>query len=232
MRIWPWLSRVSTAERVGEGSSPRYSCLAGFEQGEALRRVDAERLEHFGRQHFAHAALQRQPPVAAAAPRRLAAALGAEVEQAARARRGAARTGSRARRRCRDCRGGTGARDSAARAARQIAGQRLEPREMPLPIDLVQAPSRRLGPALVEEARDALRESRPARPRRRMPGPSSKDRNGCGASSARDRGGDDRGKRRWRVGPTVTGTAPKGSGSIIAIMTGRTTSRRSCAFPG
>ena len=25
MRIWPWLSRVSTAERVGEGSSPRTS---------------------------------------------------------------------------------------------------------------------------------------------------------------------------------------------------------------
>ena len=25
MRIWPWLSRTSTAERVGEGSSPRHS---------------------------------------------------------------------------------------------------------------------------------------------------------------------------------------------------------------
>ena len=25
MRMWPWLSRVSTAERVGEGSSPRSS---------------------------------------------------------------------------------------------------------------------------------------------------------------------------------------------------------------
>src|SRR5678815_4614311 len=25
MRMWPWLSRVNTAERVGEGSSPRSS---------------------------------------------------------------------------------------------------------------------------------------------------------------------------------------------------------------
>ena len=83
MRMWPWLSRVSTAERVGEGSSPRSSCLAGLEQREGLRGVDAERLEHLGREHLAHAALERQPAVGGAAVGRLARALGAEVEQAA-----------------------------------------------------------------------------------------------------------------------------------------------------
>ena len=82
MRMWPWLSRVSTAERVGDGSSPRSSCLAGLEQREALRRVDAERLEHLGRQHFADAALEGQPAVGRAAVWRLARTLGAEVEQA------------------------------------------------------------------------------------------------------------------------------------------------------
>ena len=65
--------------------------LAGLEQGEALRGVDAERLEHFGREHFAHAAFQRQPAVGVAAVGRLPRALGAEVEQPAAAHRGAAR---------------------------------------------------------------------------------------------------------------------------------------------
>ena len=59
--------------------------LAGLDQREGLRGVDAERLEHLGREHLAHAALQRQPPVAEAAVGRLARALGAEVEQPARA---------------------------------------------------------------------------------------------------------------------------------------------------
>ncbi len=76
-------SRTSTDDRVGEGSSPRSSVLAGLEQAERLRRRDAERLQHRGRQHLAHAALERQPAVAAARPRRLPAALGRQVEQAA-----------------------------------------------------------------------------------------------------------------------------------------------------
>ena len=56
--------------------------LAGLEQSEALRRVDAERFEHLGREHLADPALERQPAVGVAAVRRLARTLGAEVEQA------------------------------------------------------------------------------------------------------------------------------------------------------
>ena len=83
MRMWLWLRRTSTEERVGEGSSPRVERLAGLDQREGLRGVDAERLEHLGGEDLAHAALQRQPAVAAARPGRRARALGAEVEQAA-----------------------------------------------------------------------------------------------------------------------------------------------------
>ena len=57
--------------------------LAGLDQAERFRRVDAERLQHLRRQHLAHAALQRQAPVGAARPRRLAAAFGGEIEQTA-----------------------------------------------------------------------------------------------------------------------------------------------------
>ena len=56
--------------------------LAGLEQAERLRRGDAERLQHLGRQHLAHAALQGEPAVAAARPWRLAAALGGQIEEA------------------------------------------------------------------------------------------------------------------------------------------------------
>ena len=73
--------------------------LAGLEQREALRGVDAQRFEHLGRQHLADPALERQPAVGVAAVGRLARALGAEVEQPVRDRRGAARRGSRGRRR-------------------------------------------------------------------------------------------------------------------------------------
>ena len=55
--------------------------FAGLEQSEALRRVDPKRFEHFGRQHFANAAFERQPAIGMAAVRRLARALGAEIEQ-------------------------------------------------------------------------------------------------------------------------------------------------------
>ena len=66
------------------GLVARGQLLAGLEQREALRRIDAERLEHLGRQHFAHPALERQPPVGGAAVGGLARSLGAEVEQPAR----------------------------------------------------------------------------------------------------------------------------------------------------
>ena len=57
--------------------------FAGLDQREAARGRNAERFEHLGRQHFANAALERQPPVAEAAVRRLPRSLGAEVHQPA-----------------------------------------------------------------------------------------------------------------------------------------------------
>src|SRR5581483_489426 len=57
--------------------------LAGLEEAERLRRVDAERLQHLGREDLSNAALQRQATVAVARPRRPPAALRPEVEQAA-----------------------------------------------------------------------------------------------------------------------------------------------------
>ncbi len=47
--------------------------LAGFDQAERLAAIDAERLQHLGRQHLAHAALQREAAVAGAGPGGLAA---------------------------------------------------------------------------------------------------------------------------------------------------------------
>ena len=83
MRMWPWLSRVSTAERVGEGSSPRSSSSPVSNSAKVFEVLTPERFEHLGREHFADAALQRQPAVGVAAVGRLARALGAEVEQPA-----------------------------------------------------------------------------------------------------------------------------------------------------
>ena len=91
--------------------------LAGLDQREGARGVDAQRLEHLGRQHLAHAALERQAAVAGAAPRRRAPIPWCRGPSAGRGRRASARRGSRARRRDRDCSGGTGGRDSAAPAA-------------------------------------------------------------------------------------------------------------------
>ena len=65
-------SRTSTEERVGEGSSPRISSSPVSIREKALRGVDAERLQHLGREDLAHAALQRQPAVAGARPGRAA----------------------------------------------------------------------------------------------------------------------------------------------------------------
>ena len=82
MRIWPWLSRVSTAERVGDGSSPRTSASPVSNKAKLFDVLTPERLEHLGRQHLAHPALERQPAVGVAAVGRLPRPLGAEVEQA------------------------------------------------------------------------------------------------------------------------------------------------------
>ena len=81
MRMWPWLRRVEHRRTRRRGLVAALERLAGLEQGEALRRLDAQRLEHLGREHLAHAALERQPAVAEAAVGRLARTLGAEVEQ-------------------------------------------------------------------------------------------------------------------------------------------------------
>ena len=143
----------------GRGLVAAPSSLAGLEQGEGLRRVDAQRLEHLGRQHLADAALQGQPAVAAAAVGRLAAALGAEVEQAVLDRRAAGRRGSRGRRRCPDCTRGTGGRGSEAPAARSgcRAAARTGRNGAPSLVAQV-AQADPLRPAAVEEARRALRE--------------------------------------------------------------------------
>ncbi len=59
--------------------------LAGLDQGEGAAGRHAQRLQHLGRQHLAHAALERQAAIAEARIGRLARALGPEVEQPIRA---------------------------------------------------------------------------------------------------------------------------------------------------
>ena len=83
MRICEWLSRTSTDGAGRRGLVAAHQLFAGLDEAERLRGVDAERLEHFGGEDLAHAALQRQPAVGGARPGGAAAALGAEVEQAA-----------------------------------------------------------------------------------------------------------------------------------------------------
>ena len=56
--------------------------LAGFDQRQRFRGINAQCFQHAGRKHFAHAALEGQPAVAAARPRRYPAPLGPEIEQA------------------------------------------------------------------------------------------------------------------------------------------------------
>src|SRR6185436_3920560 len=55
--------------------------FAGLDQRERLGGIDAQRLEHRRRHDFAYAALQRQPAIARARPRRLAGPFGAKIEQ-------------------------------------------------------------------------------------------------------------------------------------------------------
>ena len=119
MRIWPWLSRVSTDERVGEGSSPRSSASPVSNSAKLFDVLTPSASSISVAKHLADAALERQAAVGVAAVGRLAGALGAEIEQPVRDRRGAARRGSRGRRRFPDCTRGTDGRDSAAPAARR-----------------------------------------------------------------------------------------------------------------
>ena len=62
---------------------PTGQSLAGLDQRKTAAGVDAQRLQHRRRQYFAHAALQRQPPVTAAGPGGLTAAFGTQVQQTA-----------------------------------------------------------------------------------------------------------------------------------------------------
>src|SRR3982751_1277404 len=73
-------------ENRGAGRGGLVSALERFprfEQCEALRRIDAQGLEHLRREHFANAALQRQPAIRVAAVGSLAGALGPKVKEAA-----------------------------------------------------------------------------------------------------------------------------------------------------
>jgi hypothetical protein len=82
-RMWLCDSRVSTAERVGLGSSPR-TRSSPVSTREKAREVGTPRASSIvGGQDLAHPALQGQPPVAGPRPRRLARALGGQVQQAA-----------------------------------------------------------------------------------------------------------------------------------------------------
>src|SRR5690606_22447733 len=134
--------------------------LTGLDQRKALGCIGAQRFQHFGGEHFAHAALERQPPVATARPGRLARSLGAEIEQPtihginALAKEKAA---SVAKVRII----GTELMPVIAQRQRlrQRAGQGVKPPEMFQPLSLVQiAQSQPLRPALVAMAQNCLRE--------------------------------------------------------------------------
>ncbi len=134
--------------------------LAGFEQGEGLGRVDAERFEHFGREDFSNAALEGEAAVGCAAVRGLAGSLGAEVQQPAVL---VAKLGEGEAAPVADV-GVVHAELVAVipkgERLRQVLRQRLEPAEMPGPILVRQIEANALRPATVEKARRALREAR------------------------------------------------------------------------
>jgi hypothetical protein len=127
--------------------------LAGLDQREGLGGVDAERLEHLGREDLAHAALERQPPVALPRPRRLARPLGAEIEKPAVLE--VAHLGEEKPAPVAEV-GVVGAELVPVVAQRQrlgqAAGQRLEAAEMPDPARLVEMrEADPCGPAIVAE---------------------------------------------------------------------------------
>ena len=61
---------------------PAHQFLTGLDDGEGLRGIDPECLEHLCRQQFAHRALERKPSVGSAAVWRLPRSLGAQIHQA------------------------------------------------------------------------------------------------------------------------------------------------------
>ena len=63
---------------------PALQRLAGLDQRKGATGRDALRLQHRRRQHLAHPALQRQPPIAAPRPGRLAGALRSQIHQPTR----------------------------------------------------------------------------------------------------------------------------------------------------
>src|SRR3546814_2445839 len=67
--------------RISDWSSDVCSSDLRLDHRKAARGSDAERLQHFGREHFAHRALQGEPPVAETAVGSLARTLGAQVRQ-------------------------------------------------------------------------------------------------------------------------------------------------------
>ena len=171
MRICEWRQAHQHAERVGEGSSPRISSSPVSIRLKVLEVSTPSASSISRRQNLAHAALERQPPVAARATRACGRCPWCRDRAGGRPRRrAAARTGSRDRRRDPGCTRGTGGRGSAApAAAAKPPGQRLETPEMLDPLRVaqrVEADPRR--PALVAVAQLMLGEAwRVRRGRRR-----------------------------------------------------------------
>ena len=79
----PTRSAVLTRLSHGHIRIGTFQRLAFFGQVENLKKLIRYCLEHLGRQHFAHAALERQPAVGGAAIGRLSGTLGGQVEEAA-----------------------------------------------------------------------------------------------------------------------------------------------------
>src|SRR5205085_5536617 len=143
----------------GGGLIVALQSLAGLDQREGLGGLDAQCLQHLGGEDLAHAALQSQTAVAEAGVGGLARALGAEIEQPARA---VAELGEEETPPVADV-GIIGAELVPMIAQRQRLGEvvreRLEAAEAAEPLLVRQGvePDRRR-PAVVAEAKDRLRE--------------------------------------------------------------------------
>jgi hypothetical protein len=141
------------------GFIPAFQRFPGFEQGKAFRRVHAERFEHLGREHFANAALQRQPAVGVPAVGRLARSFCPKVEQpitiVAQLREGEATPVANLRIVHAKLVPVVPKRER----LREIVRQRFEPAEVCDPFVVPEVEPDPLGPAPVEEARRALRET-------------------------------------------------------------------------
>ena len=131
--------------------------LAGLDQREALRRVDAERLEHLARQHLAQPAFESQPAITEPAVGGLPRSLGTKVEQPAKfvpqLREQEAASVADV--------GIVGAKlvpvIAQGQRPSQVAGERLEPSEMPDPARVIQVQPDALRPRSIGKPQDALR---------------------------------------------------------------------------